>query len=119
RHDVCNCCPTKWNLGRMLTQMRADHTEIMTVSHPCRCKGSVRVILDSSTCQKCGGAVDLDSMEPIPAEGVAVEIAYVRRRRPPAASDPLIGERLGHFRVMSRMGVGGMGAVYRALDESL
>ena len=33
--------------------------------------------------------------------------------------DPLIGQRLGHFRIMSRIGLGGMGAVYRAMDESL
>lgn len=29
------------------------------------------------------------------------------------------GEELGHFRLLSKIGYGGMGAVYRALDESL
>ena len=29
------------------------------------------------------------------------------------------GTRLGHFRIVSRIGAGGMGVVYRATDENL
>ncbi|MDP1561204.1 MAG: protein kinase [Pirellulaceae bacterium] len=33
--------------------------------------------------------------------------------------DPWIGRQLGHFEIIDRLGGGGMGAVYRALDRSL
>src|SRR5262245_39615850 len=33
--------------------------------------------------------------------------------------DPLIGKNLQHYRVLARLGAGGMGIVYRALDTHL
>jgi serine/threonine protein kinase len=49
----------------------------------------------------------------------AVEVVVARLEgRTRSSHDPLIGERLGDFTIQERIGEGGMGSVYRALQES-
>ncbi len=106
----------------MLAQMPADRTEIMTVATPCACGASVHVDpLHGGRCESCGQVVTAEEIEESSLSSVSWSAADPNgwKSRNPDDPDPLIGGRLGHFRIMSRLGRGGMGAVYRAMDESL
>jgi DNA-binding winged helix-turn-helix (wHTH) protein len=48
-----------------------------------------------------------------------VEVMYQERTAPAAAADTLSGRTLSHFLIKDRLGVGGMGVVYRAEDLKL
>lgn len=109
----------------MLAQMPAEQTEILTVAHVCACGAAVPIDpLCGGRCTLCGrwhspdvidGAFDSTNCGPVPSDSGWEEHASPA----PAAEDSLIGQRLGHFRIVARLGHGGMGSVYRALDESL
>jgi hypothetical protein len=89
------------------------------VTFRCSCGAEIRIPdQGSSTCQSCGRRISLHGMD----VGMTVSLseatggdAMFQLLDSPDRS----GEELGHFRLISRLGYGGMGAVYRALDESL
>ncbi|GIW98276.1 MAG: hypothetical protein KatS3mg111_1609 [Pirellulaceae bacterium] len=89
------------------------------VAYRCACGTDVLVHIGGrGICHHCGQPIYLagfDKAQTVsfgadPHSGSGIQLADGPDRS---------GERLGHFRLMSRIGSGGMGAVYRALDESL
>jgi serine/threonine protein kinase len=73
-------------------------------------------------------AIDLESGETSAARPIvafleesleAVELERFRRDRAAPAGEPLAGVKFGAYRVVSKIGEGGMGAVYEARDETL
>src|SRR5687767_8316061 len=54
------------------------------------------------------------------ADGVRAHVAFLRRTRAPArAATPAPADRVGAFRLVRRIGGGGMGIVYLAVEEGL
>lgn len=90
-------------------------------TYRCVCGNSLRVLDgESIRCESCERQYDREFLNNAGADTISIDSDLVPARlitRP--ENDPLIGDRLGHFKILGRIGNGGMGAVYHALDESL
>ncbi|MCA9078324.1 MAG: protein kinase [Planctomycetaceae bacterium] len=92
------------------------------VAYRCVCGEVVQIDpTDGGECDRCGRSYTGDVVSAINSETIVFDGA-VPEDLPPSiepGDDPLLGTRLHHFQIINRIGQGGMGAVYRALDESL
>ncbi len=66
------------------------------------------------SCTNCGRryASQIDDM-------AATTTLVANRQKRNVPEDEMVGKKLDHFTIINRLGAGGMGVVYTALDESL
>lgn len=98
-------------------------TQEVAHAYRCVCGHLVSCQGETATCRACGREYDSEVIKGATAETALLtsdgSIAEASRTGPTEPTDDLIGKRLDHFLILSRIGRGGMGTVYRALDESL
>ena len=82
----------------------------------CVCGQTIQVSSEQGgTCDDCGRTYS----------GQAVNMSMTMTMGPPSCTvidcedDDMVGQSLDHFTIVNRLGDGGMGAVYRAMDDSL
>ena len=96
-------------------------TRDMEATYRCVCGESFPLPKESGSCPVCGRHYDADVLRDAAADtallpGSTGDSSFPRRDEGP---DQYVGKKLEHFQIINRIGGGGMGAVYRALDESL
>lgn len=89
------------------------------ISYRCSCGAEVLISHQSQErCASCGQQMafrDLNATQTISfGSDIDSETSFLVANSPDRS-----GEELGHFRLLSKIGHGGMGAVYRAMDQSL
>ncbi len=89
-------------------------------TYRCACGELLEIRQQSAECNDCGRCYDSEYLAAVEVDTISIDSDLLPARlheRPEV--DPFVGQRLGHFKILWRIGDGGMGAVYRALDESL
>ena len=106
-----------------------DRTRVDTtppLSYRCVCGQSYEVNVGEvdARCPNCDRKYAPEVVHAAAAETLSVgneEALHLHdgQSRDPAETDQRIGDKLDHFRIVELLGQGGMGAVYKAVDESL
>lgn len=89
------------------------------VAYRCVCGSTIQVdSQDGGSCDDCGRAYTANAVNASMSMTIGMP-ADVSIEPVEPEDDEMIGRALDHFTIVDRLGGGGMGTVYRALDESL